>query len=164
MNLRLIHVTNEVLSHLLDAGHYFIKIKLFFSLLNKEILRQPVINYIISKPILLMRRCWMQVLDRLLQLVATNSHPLCLRLLFFFLFLLIILLLFFILSFSVCGDRLSYILFLHVPFQSCCPSASQLLDHVDVSLHCLSNFNALPAGEQLLITVPLLLPEGFLLI
>ena len=47
MDLALVHVPDEVGPHLFDASHDLPQVKLLFGLLHKEILRQPIINYVV---------------------------------------------------------------------------------------------------------------------
>ena len=47
LNLALIHVPLEIVSHFLDALHYFTKIKLFLHILYEKVLWESIVNYII---------------------------------------------------------------------------------------------------------------------
>jgi hypothetical protein len=88
LNLAFIHVANEVGPHLFDASHYFPKVKLLFSLLYKEILRQPIIYYVVIIRRLL--RLWwgrLQIFYRVPKVVVihTNHGFLALKMRFLFL-------------------------------------------------------------------------------
>ena len=75
LHLALIHVTNEVGPHLFDASHHFPKVKLLFSLLDKEILRQPIIYYVVIIRRLL--RLWwgrLQILHRVSEVVVIHAY------------------------------------------------------------------------------------------
>jgi hypothetical protein len=75
LDLAFIHVPNEVGSHLFDASHDFPKVKLLFSLLDKEILRQSIIYYVVIKRRLL--RLWwgrLQILHRVSEIIIIHAH------------------------------------------------------------------------------------------
>jgi hypothetical protein len=58
LDLRFVHVTDEVLPHLLYTCHDLVQVELFFCFLDEEILGQTVVNDVVCEGL---DRCWVEI-------------------------------------------------------------------------------------------------------